>query len=503
VKLQDADVAPIGGLTGLRALELRVNRDVTDEALLGLSTLTQLEWLGVEETAVSGTRPGILAPFPNLCFFDGYNSQCGDGILRELGTLTDLEWIGLEKTNITVEGLAELDGLPNLRGLNIENMGLSGQALVNLGTLPNLCYLALEKNQIDDDSLRSLRNFPALQRLDLDYTPVTDRGIAHLSQNTRLEQVFLSHTKVTPACFDYLLALPVLHFARLDFSQVPEADAARIGALLAERVLADAPRQASSNPDAPKVGLVMSYFTAAGPHALANPYGYAHQSSAEAAKMLDEANFDVYAVVEPGTQYVGELPAILLEAGLAQKVVDGTDVDALRQLDVIMSIAWANGMDAMLEAFDRAVSQGVGLVGTGSMASLTPGSAHPTVARITGIEEGTYLWMGAGSAPWCPVVAQHPILGTLVEPGQRLPMTQIHGGTYSESGIIHDGEVLLGAPPGYPEAFPVMYVRNHGQGRVVRAQWHKLIQPGLPFSGYTFYIRALNWAAQRDVDAVW
>ena len=63
--------------------------------------------------------------------------------------------------------------------------------------------------------------------------------------------------------------------------------------------------------------------------------------------------------------------------------------------------------------------------------------------------------------------------------------------------------ILIDAPPEHPGLYPVLYTRNLGQGRIVRAQWNGPFHSGTPFSGFSFYVRAINWAAHRDADAVW
>lgn len=111
-----------------------------------------------------------------------------------------------------------------------------------------------------------------------------------------------------------------------------------------------------------------------------------------------------------------------------------------------------------------------------------------------------YTWRGHTEVA-CRVLQAHPILGN----SRQGDVFQLRSpdGYCSGTGLPQDATILLDTPADYPETFPVLYVRNHGQGRVVRAQWHRPHQPGIPLPGFTFYVRCINWAAGRDADAVW
>jgi hypothetical protein len=334
----------------------------------------------------------------------------------------------------------------------------------------------------------------------LEKCQITDTGVANLANNRALEEIYLSNTPVTEACLSSLIALPALHTVKLVETGVTEAQAVEFTSNLASRAGYDVAPQQSSNPNAPKVGIVMSHFTATGPHWIARPYGYSNQVSSEAARALDEANFDVYAVVEPGTEFIGELPGILRENGLTEKIIDGFNPNDLLKLDAVFLCSCANMKGEMLESLDAAIRGGVGFVLVGTMGVVTPGPADPLVEAITGLNGAEYTWHGFQDSV-CPVVESHPILGDMAS-GSSFTLNTLNG-CRAESGMASDAVELIEGPSGYPESYPVLYVRNYEQGRIVGCQWHRPLQPGIPFPGYTFYIRALNWAAHRDVDAVW
>lgn len=500
-KLTNDDAAPIAAMTGLRALDLSDNPNLTGEVLGTLAGLQDLEWLDFDRSPIDGLPPGALRQFPNLRYVAGHFGVYADDVLHDLGELPNIEFISIKAGTVTPEGLRALSGNRTLRGLVLDNVELSDETLAALNAVPQLVYLDLRKNpNLTDRGLAHLSAMPGLTHLNLEYCSISDEGVAVLAANRKLEDLSLANTPVTEACLNALLAMPALRSVKLVETGVAEGQAAALTAQLATRAGYDVPAQQSSNPDAPKVGIVMSHFTATGPHWIQRPYGYSVQVSREAARALDQANFDVYAVIEPGTEFMGELPGILRENGLTNKIINGYEPESIEQLDVVFSVTVYNAQVEMLEALSVAVQNGVGMVNVGSLGTVNPGNDHPAVERLTGLTNGSMGWMGFQDAH-CPVVSAHPILGN-IDLGSVITVNPLDGAR-GEFDTSQDHTVLCAAPADFPQDFPCLYVLNHGQGRIVRAQWHRPLQPGIPFPGYTFYIRALNWAAHRDVDAVW
>jgi hypothetical protein len=258
--------------------------------------------------------------------------------------------------------------------------------------------------------------------------------------------------------------------------------------------------QSSSNPDAPKVGVLMSHFSATGESRIGKPYGYFHQFSRELVRMLDEANFEVYAVLEPDTALLGELPSMLQEMELQGKTIDSSDVDGLSTLDVVLTSQACSLGASTLSGLNGAVKKGTGLVMLGGIGSIAPGAHLPSVVELTGLEGGSYAW-GGGEMLACKVVNEHPILGDIKQ-GTELMLEQISG-ILATTETIASGKTLVAGPADFPSGFSTIYVRNHGSGRVVGLQWFALVHPGLPFGQYGIYLRSINWAAKRDVESVW
>jgi hypothetical protein len=500
-ELTNDDVTPIASLTGLRALDLSDNPGLTGAALGQLGALSNLEWLDFDRNSIADLPPGAIEQFPMLCSIAGHFKNYADDVLRQLGSLQDIEFICIKAGVVTEEGLRHLSGKTSLHGLVLDNVELTASALAALDAAPNLVYLDLRKNaSLTDEALAKLAAFPSLRHVNLENCSITDAGVALLVDNPALEEVFLSNTQVTEACLESLAKLPVLHTIKLVETGVTETQAAGFVANLATRDGYAVPPQRSSNPRAPRIGIVMSHFTATGPHWIQRPYGYSNQVSSETARALDEANYDVFAVIEPGTEFMGELPGILRENGLTDKIVDGFDAGSLSQLDAVFLCACNNMKDEMLSALDTSIQQGLGMVRVGSFGNVTPGASDPRVEKLLGLQQAEFTWQGFRTSA-CPIVEKHAILGKLPV-GATFVLNTLNG-TRAEAGLVEGATLLIKAPSDYPETFPVLYVRDHGKGRIVNCQWHRPLQPGIPFPGYTYYIRALNWVSRRGENTVW
>jgi hypothetical protein len=472
--LKDEDLAHIKGLTGLRSLVLSTNRDLTDEGLDQLKGLTSLVWLSLERTGVT-CDSAFFDGLSSLEFLDVYDTHLGDAGFIRLCRLPKLKTLGIEKAQLSPEALAALRGLRTLEEANFEATTVDNSTLAILGTLPSLRYLNVARTDITNAGLKSLARAPALEVLNVKFTSIGDDGIGWLKKAPRLKRVETEGSKVTEE-------------GLAQFKPVAESP---------EEAAASAQR--STNPEAPRVGLFMSHFTATGPHLIAKPYGYQHQYSTDMAAMLEEANFDVYAVIEPGTADKGELPDVLAGTHLAGKTIDATDAQALSQLNVIFVKSALNVEEPVIRAMQTAVRNGTGLVILGGMGTVTPGRGE-AISNLVCINNPDFYWNG-GKVEVCPVVASHPILGKL-KPGDSITVALCDGFSSREGGVR--GQVLLGSPETGSKDYCPLYVSTSGKGRVVGMQWFEPPLRNNPFPGrWDLYLRAVNWAAQRPVDTVW
>jgi beta-lactamase regulating signal transducer with metallopeptidase domain len=476
--LVDEDLDAIAGLTGLKALSLNKNKQLTVRGWERLNGLTELVWLGIEQTGIVDTPEHQLAELANLEYLDAYESPFNDASAQGLGALMGLKWLGLESTKVTGAALEPISNLANLEGLTLENTAVGNEGLANLTRLENLKLLVLKK------------------------TAVTDAGVASLAASPSLETLNINGTRINSDSLDTLLTFPNLRTVDVGETSIPEDRVAAFKQALAKRV-AELPDtvepQRSTNPDAPKIGLVISHFTATGPHDMDEPYGYAAQAN-KAVGFLDEANFDLYAIIEPGTENEGELPVILRNAGLSRKTVDGTNVKALRHLDAIVSAWYLDVREDMLTALIQAIEQGVGYVNVGPLGLMVPGTDSEDLQRLLGIRSPQYLWGMTGS---CKRASVHPILDGL-SAGSAFVPDMFNG--YAAPDGIEGGTVILTSPPNLPNVpkdFYPLYVHTLGQGRIVNCQWGRFTLSQTPWGQYDLYIRCINWAAKRPAEAQW
>lgn len=473
----DADLAHIKGLTGLRGLSLFGNGGVTDAGLAHLADMDSLVWLSLEQTAATCDAPA-LERLAALEYLDVYKTPLSDAGLSRICRLPALKSLGIESAMVSAAALASLGQLRTLEEANLELTNVDDSTLAALKDLPKLRYLSIARTHVTDEGVASLAALESLEVLDVRLTGVGDAGIEPLAKLPRLQQILAANSAVTP---EALAALQQDVTGRAGDAPAPQAS-----------------QQRSTNPEAPRVGIVMSHFTATGPHAIERPYGYEHQSSLVFAGVFAEYNYDVYAIVEPGTENEGDLPTVLSAANLVGKTINGADAAALKTLDCIFVKALVNCPDDVMKALVEAVRSGVGMVSMSTFGGITPGLEAEPVRLVIGTPEPEYIYGIDGE---CKLLNPHPILGSM-KPGDTFAATMFSG--YCAPQGLVNATPLFSPPEGAPEDFCPMYVHNLGFGRVVRLQWFDPLMPETPFNGpWELYTRAVNWAAKRPVDARW
>ena len=103
----DADLAPLGALTGLTELSLQ-RSPVTDAGIAYLTPLRNLEQLWISLPGVTDESLKLIGQMRTLRKLDLSTSNVSDAGLARLGTLTSLEELILFKTKATSEGVIEL-----------------------------------------------------------------------------------------------------------------------------------------------------------------------------------------------------------------------------------------------------------------------------------------------------------------------------------------------------------------------------------------------------------
>jgi len=337
----------------------------------------------------------------------------------------------------------------------------------------------------------------SLQQLDLDRTRVTDAGMHYIGALSALKSLHLG-PQITDEGLQRLQDLPSLStLTSFGTGVTPEGLAPFKG----------------YSADAPKVGVMFSHFTATAQLAkgltAVNPHRRSHSYFAPeiVTRELRQSGFNVYAVVEPGTENLGALPSILEDSALSDRIINGGDATALGQLDVIVFWLTYGMVQEVADGVSQAIRAGLGCVRHGSAGNRFEGK-NVAMAALTGMDNGEYFWGGNHTEYLCAVLEPHPILGDL-EVGDVVAVETLDGFTG-----IHWGRALLSSPDGTGSDFCPLYVHEVGAGRVVSCQWLELPRVG-PDAGPEEFIssrmnwrveflnRCLNWAARRPVDAQW
>jgi formylglycine-generating enzyme required for sulfatase activity/Leucine-rich repeat (LRR) protein len=196
---------------GLKELDLSGTL-VTDAGLVGLSQLTNLERLGLEDTFVTSKGLFHLSKLTNLKGLDLRRTAVDDEGLAHLAGLVYLEELSVGEdllaghaapnvmsSPITDKGLGHLAAMGHLQTLRLNQSGINGRGFSELKDLVNLKELSLKECQIDDAGLKALAGLKGLEVLDISANEVSDAGLKTLAAMPNLKRVIAIGTGVTHA----------------------------------------------------------------------------------------------------------------------------------------------------------------------------------------------------------------------------------------------------------------------------------------------------------------
>jgi hypothetical protein len=254
-----------------------------------------------------------------------------------------------------------------------------------------------------------------------------------------------------------------------------------------------------------QVGILLSDFSATGPHRQATAYGY--QTQLRALKTLRDPQIHLVPVIEPNTADKGALPRILRQDFPGEVPLDASKLDDLQKIDVLVSTAAANLHDDVTGAIWQRVGQGMGLLQR-QLGYLTPGY----VARTNDLAGFTDAVFGWNRNPVdCEVVASHPLLGDLSgQIGKIISLTP-NGAVGQLKGIPllrvkNMRQVMLVAADhavGTGEYLYPLYVSQLGQGRIVGIGYTQGqdVPPELEAANHDrFYIHCIEWLAGKPLN---
>lgn len=222
--ITDGALALVAQLDGLTRLDLGGSGNLTDDGLLRLAAMPQLEELavggprspitdrglaalaGLNGLAALGlfwharafTAAGLaaLSALPGLRFLNCPGERCGDDAMRSIAGLPRLRMLVAQGT---IAGDAGFSALSRSRTLEFlwgrECPNLTGPGFAALAGMPALVGLAVSCARVDDAALATLPRFPALrQLLPMD---VTDNGFRHVGMCERLEHLCCMYCRQT------------------------------------------------------------------------------------------------------------------------------------------------------------------------------------------------------------------------------------------------------------------------------------------------------------------
>ena len=250
-----------------------------------------------------------------------------------------------------------------------------------------------------------------------------------------------------------------------------------------------------------QVGVLVSHFHSTGPHWTSKSYGY--ETTRKMINELDRDDFNLHAVIEPDTKHEESIRDLLALSVFSERIVDGSDANALGELDVLVIPRTPNTLPEVTGAILVAQGGGLSLIKSAAYGSVTPTFADHYVNRLHGITQGAYFWFPKPSP--AVVVKSHPILGNL-QPGDSV-LVKPNG----IGGNLGNADVLVEMSPDFDRGFgpgptanaepysqPVIFVSRVGAGRVLQTNWRKQKPSQLPDE---FFSNAVRWIANRPLRA--
>ena len=160
-------------------------KKLPDDFLAQISALSEIEFLGLENTIISDSD------WPNI------------------STFRKLQIIHLGHSNISDEGVEYVSQLPELDTLSMDSTkGITDSAISSISKLPKLTNLKLGSTKITDQGLRTLSPISKLQILELPNVKVTSHGVELLKNIPSLSIVTLDWTNIDDRALDSLVMLP-------------------------------------------------------------------------------------------------------------------------------------------------------------------------------------------------------------------------------------------------------------------------------------------------------
>lgn len=208
-ELTDNSARLLGKLRSLKELDLDWNKNLGNETLQAIESLTKLSKLSLRGTRIDDA--GICNYLPHLA--------------------ASLKELRVSDTNIgaaSIEAIAQK--LPKIKKLSLSNIyrPFSDQSFAKLAAL-NLEELHAEGTTVGDGGITALSDTKSLNDLQLAGTKVTDNGVKSLSNLSNLQKLGLNHTSITDSAMGSLENLHQLKDLRLGDTNITNAKMPTVG----------------------------------------------------------------------------------------------------------------------------------------------------------------------------------------------------------------------------------------------------------------------------------
>jgi beta-lactamase regulating signal transducer with metallopeptidase domain len=215
-KATDEGLVFLRGLTDLERLNLETGK-ITNDELANIAGLDKLRYLSLYETQITDEALVHLRGLTNLQELLLHGNKITDAGLENLKNLTNLHILNISHTSwvnaqmqISDAGMVHLKGLAKLRTLDLLGTDVTAAGLEHLTALPELETLILSGPKITDEAMETLVKMKSLKRLELRFTNVTDKGIEYLNKMPNLEMLNLASRNITDAGLVHIEALKQL-----------------------------------------------------------------------------------------------------------------------------------------------------------------------------------------------------------------------------------------------------------------------------------------------------
>ena len=241
LKISDAGMRHIGGLTGLERLHLSRIDSVTDAGITYLKDLKSLRSLDVGKSTITEKAVETISGMESveeLWLSNNLKSPMTDQCLSHLPKLRNLKRLhvlGASNGPITDQGLAYLGTMSALRELSVcGGEGISDSGIGRLAALPRLERLMVttDSQHVSDASLTQIGKLENLKFLYLYCSryPFTTSGLNELNQLTSLEYLYITGAKHDKTTLNWS-ALTRLEDLTFEMKPFKDADLESIGKL--------------------------------------------------------------------------------------------------------------------------------------------------------------------------------------------------------------------------------------------------------------------------------